>query len=494
MTDVERAGVLVDGRDYYLAFHRAAQNARRYILLSGWQFDSEVELLRGDDVAAANGAPTALLSFLNSLCEQNDELEVYILAWDFHMVFALEREWMQKLVFHWKTHKRLKFEFDSSHVDKGCHHQKFVVVDGVVSFLGGLDLCDHRWDDRRHLEENPLRVSRGEPAKPFHDVQAYAVSTSLAESLRSLFVCRWEAAGGGQIVVPEGAQSNVLDAFAPEGAIAIAANRLALSRTDPHGAPTKTENCREVCDLYVRAIEAAEHLIYIETQYFSSRELCDALSARIRAVGAPLQIVLVLNMEAETMKEQIAIGLAQAKVLKDLRFAVTGTRHQLGIYYTVPEPKGPEEPELATYIHAKVMVVDDRFLNVGSANLTNRSASVDTELNASWESAERSGALYESIRAARLNLLAEHVGVPSTELDRDDLVAHLDGLATARTARLRMHPSPTEQERKVLDVIDPEALPFDPSAVEPAADEKPLFARGAGAVFRRLFSERDDRK
>ena len=55
---------------------------------------------------------------------------------------------MQELLFNWSTDERLTFRFDSSHVDQGSHHQKFAVIDGQLAFLGGLDLCDHRWDDR----------------------------------------------------------------------------------------------------------------------------------------------------------------------------------------------------------------------------------------------------------------------------------------------------------------------------------------------------------
>src|SRR6186713_752403 len=140
--DVTGAGLLVDGDDYFKAFYDAALGARRTILLSGWQFDSDVALLRGQDAEGAE-LPVTLKKFLNALCERNPQLEIHMLAWDFHMVFALEREWMQALVFDWTTHERFHFRFDSSHVDKGCHHQKFVVIDGQLSFLGGLDLCDH---------------------------------------------------------------------------------------------------------------------------------------------------------------------------------------------------------------------------------------------------------------------------------------------------------------------------------------------------------------
>src|SRR4051812_10483891 len=90
---VDELGLLIDGDDYYREFYRAAARAEHYILLSGWQCDSDAELLRGDDAKHAQG-PVTLLKFLNHLCDSKPPLRIWILAWDFSLVFAAEREWM----------------------------------------------------------------------------------------------------------------------------------------------------------------------------------------------------------------------------------------------------------------------------------------------------------------------------------------------------------------------------------------------------------------
>src|SRR6478672_9491811 len=89
---VDRIGLLVDGDDYYRAFYDAAQQAQHYILLAGWQFDSDACLLRGPEAEQA-ALPVTLKKYLDALCQRNESLRIYILAWDFHAVFALEREW-----------------------------------------------------------------------------------------------------------------------------------------------------------------------------------------------------------------------------------------------------------------------------------------------------------------------------------------------------------------------------------------------------------------
>jgi phosphatidylserine/phosphatidylglycerophosphate/cardiolipin synthase-like enzyme len=494
-------GLLVDARTYYRELYAAAQNARRYILLSGWQFDSQVALLRGDDAARARaeGRPVALLEVLKDLCVRKPELEILILAWDFHGIFAIEREWLQKVIFHWRTNPRLRFQFDSNHVPKGCHHQKFVVVDGELSFLGGLDVCDHRWDDRSHLAENPMRFSRGAAHQPFHDIQAYIAGREPAAKLTELFACRWSNAGGDTFEVPAPPAEPGFESYAPEGALPLATNRIALSRTDPHGAPTNKEGCCEIHALVCGAIAAAEELIYIETQYLSSRHVKDALVERMRAAGrSKLDIVIVLNKRGENIKEQVAVGLAQAKVLGELRDVARETGHALGLFFTVPAggpPAKEGEDEVATYIHAKLLVVDDRLLSIGSANLTNRSFGVDTELNLTVEDDAASGALSASIRRARRSLLAEHLGddrgLPEGAAG---LVGYLDARATAKDGRLRQHPSPTEGERTAFEVVDPQALPFDPAEPETMEHDRGLFTNGLGAFWQKLVSNRDDTK
>ncbi|MET0384492.1 MAG: phospholipase D-like domain-containing protein [Polyangiales bacterium] len=494
---VDEVGLLIDAEDYYRAFYRAALTAQRRLLISGWQFDSDVALLRGREAEQAP-APVELLKFLNHLCETRPALEIRLLAWDFHMVFAIEREWMQKLVFHWTTHERLKFKFDDSHVDGGSHHQKFVVVDDQVSFLGGLDLCDHRWDDNHHANKNPLRVSRGSPHKPFHDIQVYMRGREVTASLSELFYDRWHKAGGDALPEPTPVEAG--EASEVQGLIALPSAEVTLSRTDPNGSPGGPSPCSEIRDLYTDALQAARQLVYIETQYFSGHAVVDALERRLHASAQPpLEIVLIINMKAETLMEQAAVGLAQAGQLDRLRKLAQNTGHHLGIYYTLPACAPGESPEQATYIHSKLMIVDDVLLTVGSANLTNRSLAADTELNCNLLAETSAAPLGQAIQQLRGHLLGEHTGGPDI-LVSQGLVAHLDNLATRAAngeadvpCRLRLHPSPTSEEQTALTLIDPQALPFDPDDKDLLEEQRSIFRDGFGDAIRRLIGMEPDR-
>lgn len=483
-TPTAASGVIVDAADYYRAFYAAAERARWYILVSGWQFDRAVKLLRGTD-AVGLGSRVTLVKFLDHLCERTPTLRVYLLAWDFSMVFALEREWMQMLWFHYATNRRMVFRFDRADDNQACHHQKFAVIDGVQSFVGGIDLCEARWDERDHRSVNLLRTSRGKPVKPYHDVQAHLTGRQAGAALRDLFVERWSRSPGRGQIDPTVPQDPGPDGAAADSAgmawpppevphIDLGPVEVALSRTDPHG---KHQTIREVEHLFVDAIDAADHLIYIETQYFSSTRMRKALIERMRAADrSRLQIVVVVNERAEAFKEEVAVGLRQAKNIARLRQVAAATGHALGVYYSLSDGEG--EQQQPTYIHSKLMSVDDRFLTVGSANLSNRSMEVDSELHVAWEAPPHQPPT-RSIRRLRVSLMAEHAGLAGAAAIRPlvaipGLVARLDQLAARPGARLRIHGPPSPAQQTAMKIVDPEDLPFDPARaqyVDGAAEE-----------------------
>jgi phospholipase D1/2 len=463
MAEVEATGLLIDCQDYYRAFYHAARAAERYILIAGWQFDSTARLLRGQEACNAEGE-IQFLPFLNELCERKRNLVVYILAWDFSVLFALEREWWQEWIFNATTNERLQFRFDNRHPFGASHHQKFVVIDGRIAFVGGADLCARRWDDRRHLAEHPERVEAdGLPYGPYHEIQSYHIGP-LAAELTELFVARWRQLGPEDCPLPPPASPRPASL---DVGLALAASHVALSRTQPTLPAPPQEPVQEIRRLYTDAIAAAEHIIYIENQYFSSQAIYTALQQRMYdARRSRLTIVMILPKRPEAFAEELALGGAQAKMLRALHETARRTGHALGVYYTAARAAdGQEKP---TYIHSKLLLVDDRFLSVGSANTTNRSMGFDTELNVSWEAhAPHDDALPQSIRRVRVSLLAEHCGLPDATVTAElhqtaGLVEYLDRLYESGASRLRRHPMDTSfDESALLRFLKPEDLVLD---------------------------------
>src|SRR5690606_28780683 len=82
------------------------------------------------------------------------------------------------------------------------HHQKIVVVDDAIAFVGGLDMTTCRWDTSEHASSNPLRRDlSGKPYSPFHDVQA-VVDGDAARALGELVRERWRRATDREPVPP----------------------------------------------------------------------------------------------------------------------------------------------------------------------------------------------------------------------------------------------------------------------------------------------------
>jgi phosphatidylserine/phosphatidylglycerophosphate/cardiolipin synthase-like enzyme len=442
--DAETA-LLIDGRDYYRAFYTAALRAKRSILLLGWQFDSDVQLLRGDDLPeGAAQKDVELLALLDRLCRERPKLQIRVLAWDYSVFFALERELLQKLYFDAICCERFVFRWDNTVPLGGSHHQKVAIIDGEIAFFGSQDICQARWDDSTHRPENEHRTSRGSCHRPYHEVQV-ALTGEPVRSLVELFVWRWYGATGEALdarvlVDEEEGRGEAARGLGFPVTLPMPPARVGLARTIPE--VIGRAQVDEVSKLYVRAIAHAERLIYIESQYLTSCAVRDAFLARMRDRTRPkLDVVIILPHKPEKFKEEMTVGVPQAVLLQTLDRAAAEHGHALGIYNVVAGKDEDGQP-VHVYIHAKLMIVDDRVLIVGSANLTNRSMTIDSEIIAAYEPRPGDRALKNAIRRARVRLMLEHAGEHANLralVPRNGLVTRLDALIEAGRARLRRH-------------------------------------------------------
>jgi phosphatidylserine/phosphatidylglycerophosphate/cardiolipin synthase-like enzyme len=127
----------------------------------------------------------------------------------------------------------------------------------------------------------------------------------------------------------------------------------------------------------------------------------------------------------------------------------------------------------ATFIHSKLLIVDDELLSVGSANLTNRSMSLDTELNVTCatvlEEPPAAQRLRSEIAAIRANLLAEHAGCADSSrfLSGESLLAEIDRACAEAHGKLRRQeiPEPESGNDLLSQLFDP-ARPLDWESLE----------------------------
>jgi phosphatidylserine/phosphatidylglycerophosphate/cardiolipin synthase-like enzyme/uncharacterized membrane protein YdjX (TVP38/TMEM64 family) len=392
----DRAAFLVDAQAYFDAFARAAGRGRRSILILAWDFDSRAALSPRWD-----GQPGATVGqFLNRLCDENKDLRIRVLGWDYPMLYGTDRDFPPIYGITWKPHRHIDFRFDAADAF-ASHHQKVVIIDDSVAFVGGLDLATRRWDTPEHRAGDPRRSFDGKPYPPVHDVMV-AVDGEAGRQLAALARKRWQAATGNAIDPVEVAEDPWPAELAPD----LTDVSVGIACTMP---PTKdSAGVRQVETLYLDMIARARHYIYMENQYFTSERIGEALAARLADPDGP-EVVLVTRKLSHGWLEEATMSVLRTRLVRTLRAI---DRHgRFHAYW--PHVAGLADGTCVD-LHSKVTIVDDEWLRIGSSNLSNRSMGVDSECDVTIE-ARGDEPVRRVIRAFRDRLLAEHAGASAEQ-------------------------------------------------------------------------------
>lgn len=389
-----RAAVLIDAAAYFEAVRAAMLMAEHSIYIVGWDVDSRTPLA-GPSGVVDDGLPVPLGDFLDALAARKPHLKIRILLWDYSVFFTDEREPLPSLALRWKRLPQIDLCLDNTVPLGAAHHQKIVVIDDGLAFSGGLDLTIRRWDDERHLPDSGLRTDpAGKAYPPFHDVQAL-VDGPAALALANLVRMRWQRAA---CETPAAAAESAVSwpAYLTPDFENVA---VAIARTEP--AFDARPEIREVEYLFLDMIACAQRSIYIESQYLTLAPVAAALAARLRE-NAALEVVILCPHSYHGILERQAMLPGRNDFLRQLEDCEQPTR------WLVMAPSTGGEQDIDISLHSKVMIVDDQYLRIGSANLCNRSMATDSECDlvvaASDAKARR------AIRQIRHRLLAEHCG------------------------------------------------------------------------------------
>jgi phosphatidylserine/phosphatidylglycerophosphate/cardiolipin synthase-like enzyme/uncharacterized membrane protein YdjX (TVP38/TMEM64 family) len=443
--------MLVDGAAYFDAFRRAAERAERSILILAWDFDSRTPV-KWD----GTGPTLAVGPFLNSLVRRRRRLQVHVLDWDYPMIYGLEREPPPLYGIGWKAHRRVHIRYDSSHPLVASQHQKIVVIDDRIAFVGGLDLASRRWDTTDHDPGDPRRNWQGKPYPPFHDVMAL-VDEEPARELAVIARRRWQLATGERLEPvrvetdpwPPGLRPDLEDVL------------VGIACTAPEG--ESGPGSRAVERLYLDMIARARRYIYVENQYFTARRIGEALAARLTEPSGP-EIIVVTRLLSHGWLEELTMHRLRARLVNELRAA---DRH--GRFHALyPHVPGLAEGTCVD-LHSKVMIVDDEWLRIGSANVSNRSMGLDTECDVMVDAQGRE-ATAAAIRAARDRLVGEHLNVAPSEVSAaiqrsGSLAGAIAALASDGRTLKALEPQP-ELSEEVEDVVAAAADPERPVSLD----------------------------
>ncbi|KAM3246514.1 Phospholipase D alpha 1 [Capsicum annuum] len=465
----------------------AITNAKHMIYITGWSVYTEITLLR-DSRREKPGGDETLGELLKKKAEEG--VKVLMLVWDDRTSVGLLKKDGLMATHDEETEKYFK-DTDVNCVlcprnpDDGgsivndlqistmfTHHQKIVIVDSdmpngdsemrrIVSFVGGIDLCDGRYDtpfhslfrtlDTAHHDDfhqpnfAEASISKGGPREPWHDIHS-RVEGPIAWDVLFNFEQRWRKQGGKDILVKLRELDNVI---IPPSPVMYPDDpeswNVQLFRSIDGGAvfgfPDNPEESvrsglvsgknnivdRSIQDAYITAIRRAKNFIYIENQYFLGscydwdcddvkvedigalhlipKELALKIVSKIEAgerftvyivvpmwpegLPASASVQAILDWQKRTM-EMMYKTIFQAirdKGIDDhprnyLTFFCIGNREvkKSGEYEPSEKPQSDTDYERAQearrfmiYVHSKMMIVDDEYIIVGSANINQRS-------------------------------------------------------------------------------------------------------------------------
>jgi len=465
-----RARVIIDAETYFATARRAMMSAKSDIFMLGWDFDTRVTL----DGKADDGAPEQLGAFISWLAKNQPGLRIHILRWDIGALKAFVRGTTLFRLIRWQGSGRVRFRLDGAHPPTGSHHEKILVIDDQLAFCGGIDMTLGRWDTRRHDNQDPQRrpPGGGTPFKPWHDA-TMALEGDAAAALGDLARDRWLAATGERLK-PVG---EVRRDIWPEG-LEASFEEVDVSFARTRGANGDQEEVREVEALHLEMIGACRRFGYFESQYFASPAIAKAMAERLAEPDGP-EFVVVHPRSAEGWIQSEAMDSARAQLLERLQKGPGGERLRL---YCPCTEDGEE-----IYVHAKIAVIDDAMLRVGSANMNNRSLGLDSECDVVIDArAADQTQRRQTMAEIRLDLMGEHLGVaPQVVARAQARCGSLIGAIEALRGQGRTLRPYTPEEVGPLEALAGEAEPLDPEG--PLAANEPLTSP---SLWRKLIGDR----
>ena len=362
----------------------------------------------------------------------------------------------------------------------------------IIAFVGGLDLCDGRWDTPRHslfrtlkhehaLDfHNPWAVSQAcGPREPWHDIHC-KLEGPVARDVLENFIQRWHRQS------PNEEQKDCLLDFSPaSGYIPIEQEKgsfesskeswnVQLFRSIDSYSATIDGIDASIQESYINAIRCAKRFLYVENQYFLGScqhwdtntnagcenlipfEIANKICSKIRKKkqfnayilipmypegipedGAIQEILYWQNRTQAMMNKMVWKAIEEVygdkpnkPVVTDyLNFYCLGNRESPeGSEAHVGNPEdmaAPTEKDLllhktrrfSVYVHSKMMIVDDAYVIIGSANINERSLSGyrDSEIamgayQPSYQISKKGGARGE-VHKFRMSLWSEHLNL-----------------------------------------------------------------------------------
>jgi len=404
--------VLIDGEHAIAAIRDAIEQARSHVHVAGWHVTPSFAMERDGD------RPMTTLRELLAATAERIPVRVLLWAGPPLPVFDPKRSDVKRAREELTRGTHIRCALDARERTMHCHHEKLVIVDDEVAFVGGIDLttlAGDRWDSRAHPADGRLG---------WHDA-ATRVRGPAVGDVAEHFRARWQEVAHEPLPPPR--------AQPPQGKT----TTVQVLRTVPDRTYAFAPRGEfRILEAYMRALRSAQRLIYLENQFLWSTEIVELLAEKLRRPPHPgFRLLLVLparpNNGADTTRGQLG----------RLVEAAGGSRRLLAT--TISSHSGTRTHRL--YVHAKVAIVDDRWLTIGSANLNEHSLFNDTEMNVATDDEPLA-------RRTRLELWSEHLELPVEQVAGDPTAAIDELWRPIAQDQLRLHRAGQPRTHRLMEL------------------------------------------
>jgi phosphatidylserine/phosphatidylglycerophosphate/cardiolipin synthase-like enzyme len=368
--------LLIDGATALPRIAEVLVAARSQVNIAGWAITPDFALTR-------SGPRLVLRDVLAELAER---MPVRVLLWA-GAPLPVFRPWrlnVRAVRRRLTDGTKIQAALDSRERPMHTHHEKLIVVDGEVAFVGGIDLTDDpvdRFDGSDHVYR---RVAG------WHDVASELRGPAVGD-VAAHFALRWGEVTG-----------ETLEVTRPEAAGDVEA-QIVATIPERHYRGAWNGSFR-ILEAYLRAIREARRFIYLENQFLWSPEIVAALRDKLLHPPSPdFRLVVLLPSKANSGEDdtQGQLGVLAAADHHGEHFLACAIHARSAGVTSAP-----------VYVHAKVGIVDDAWLTLGSANLNDHSLFNDTEVNVVTCDAALA-------RATRIRLWSEHLEMSPDQLQGD---------------------------------------------------------------------------
>jgi phosphatidylserine/phosphatidylglycerophosphate/cardiolipin synthase-like enzyme len=375
--------VLVDGSEALPAIAAEIARAESYVHLLGWFFSPELHLSREEEPVVVR----------NLLAELAERIDVRVLSWKGAPipVFKPSQREVREMLEALSHHTKIQAHADGCTGFTHSHHEKVIVIDGRVAFVGGIDLTldgGDPWD-------TPSHVARG--GIGWHDA-AVRIEGPLVGDLEQHFRVRWH--GATREALPRPDQPDETGGVEAQVVRTVPARTYRALRQGDYS----------ILEAYTSALRSAERFVYLENQFLWSPEIVAILADKLeRPPSDDFRVLVLLPARAND-----GADISRGQVAALIHAADETTRFLACTIYA--RERNLRDP---VYVHSKIGIVDDRWLTLGSANLNAHSLFHDTEVNVVT--------LDERVaRAARIRLWSEHLELSPEEIEGIDPIELID--------------------------------------------------------------------